>query len=100
MDKKLNPLILHLKYDYYHMIMSGIKTFEYREKKPYWDKRIKDKKEIIFVPGYNLDNSINLKADIKEIFIIDFDDLPEYAKQEFLESSAPEFYAINFELKS
>ena len=95
----MNPLILHLKYDYYQMILSGIKTVEYREKKPYWDKRIKGKKEIVFVPGYNLDNSINLKADIKEVSIIDFDDLPDYARQEFIDSSAPEFYAIRFKLK-
>ena len=36
----LECLDLVLKYKYYDMIEAGIKPEEYREKKPYWTKRI------------------------------------------------------------
>ncbi len=40
--------ILHLplKKEWYEMIESGVKTEEYREIKPYWDKRLVDYKSV------------------------------------------------------
>lgn len=49
--------ILHLtlKKKWFDQIASGKKTVEYREIKPYWDKRLKGKKfdEIYFKNGYS-----------------------------------------------
>jgi len=81
------------------MVRSGNKTVEYREKKPYWDSRIKGKKEIIFCPGYSLDNCFDLKAEIISVSVIKFIDLPVYAKKLFSGSFNKEFYAIKFKLK-
>lgn len=96
----MNPLILHLKYKYYNMIKKGEKKVEYRVKKPYWDRRLKDRKEIIFVPGYVVDNSWDLKASIVGVDVVSFFNLPDYVKKEFANSSENEFYAIKFKLKS
>ena len=95
----MNPLILHLKYKYYDMILSGEKTTEYRECKPYWIKRLEGKKEIIFVPGYNLDNSLNKKATITNVHFVSFEQLPKYAQNEFKDSKHKYFIAIYFEIK-
>jgi len=91
-------LILHLKYKYYDMICSGEKTVEFREAKPYWIKRIKDKKRVVFCPGYFLDNSMDLKAKIEYIDYYCFADLPEYAKECFSISPYDSFIAIHFKL--
>ena len=40
MKKNNKTLYLHLKKKWYEMIESGVKTEEYREIKPYWDKRL------------------------------------------------------------
>lgn len=49
--------ILHLtlKKEWFDKIASGKKIVEYREIKPYWDKRLKNKKfdEIYFKNGYS-----------------------------------------------
>ena len=36
----LKTLVLPLKKEWYEMIESGVKTEEYRECKPYWNKRL------------------------------------------------------------
>lgn len=95
---KDNQLILHLKYKYYDMIRNGEKTVEFREAKPYWIKRIKNKTEVILVPGYVLDNSMDLKAKIEYIDYYCFADLPEHAKENFSKSSYDNFIAIHFKL--
>ena len=43
-----NDRILHLtlKRKWYEMVASGIKTEEYREIKPYWEKRLLDYKSL------------------------------------------------------
>ena len=96
--KSDKPLIIHLKYKYYDMIHNGEKSVEFREAKPYWIKRIKDKKEIIFVPGYGNDSFYNLKAIITYIDYYCFADLPTYAKELFRKSSYDSFIAIHFKL--
>ena len=95
----MNPLILHLKYKYYNKIKYGAKRVEYREYKPYWISRIKNQKELIIVPGYFLDNSLDLKADITEINIISFRKLPKHAKEVFKDSKYNKFFEIKFKLK-
>jgi hypothetical protein len=89
-------LILHLTYEFYNMIRSGEKTTEYREVKPYWTKRLKNKRKVLFVPGYGLCNSLDLVADISKIDIIEYMDLPDYVKQHFSQSKCKKFYAIQF----
>jgi hypothetical protein len=96
---KVNPLIIHLKYKYYDMIKSGVKTVEYRECKPYWTSRLKNKTEIVFCPGYNLDNSLDIKADILGVDTVRWQDLPSYARDEFRLSEYIYFYAISFKVK-
>ncbi len=93
-----NPLFLHLKYEYYDMICNDEKTVEYREYKPYWSKRLKCKKEIVFSPGYGLDNSFDIKAKIENVLVLNFDELPDHAKQQFSESTYKFFYAIRFKI--
>jgi len=95
----MNPLILHLKYEYWNMVCQGNKTHEYREYKPYWIKRIKEQKELILVPGYANCNSLDIHAKIKNISVIDYNDLPEYAKDEFENSEQHHFFDIEFEIK-
>lgn len=41
MSEKIKPdLILNMKREWFAKIWNGEKTIEYRERKPYWDKRI------------------------------------------------------------
>lgn len=51
--KRILHLTLHKKW--FDQIASGIKTKEYREKKPYWIKRLVDKEydEVWFRTGYS-----------------------------------------------
>ncbi len=74
------------------------KTHEYREAKPFWISRIKDQQDLILVAGYGKDNFPNLKAKIKDISIIPFDKLPEYARIEFYGSDYDNFFDIEFEV--
>lgn len=37
------PLILHLKWEYWEAIRDGRKLEEYRERTPYWEKRLRGK---------------------------------------------------------
>lgn len=50
-------LHLTLKKHWFDLILSGEKTVEYRDKKPYWIKRLKGKRydQIIFTNGYGKD---------------------------------------------
>ena len=50
-------LRLTLKREYFDRIASGEKRFEYRNVKPYWTKRLKDRKFdlILFRNGYHAD---------------------------------------------
>lgn len=65
-------LYLTLKRKWFDLIKSGQKTEEYREIKPYWEKRLKDKHFdcVCFKNGYSADVpqfAIELKAiEIKE----------------------------------
>lgn len=56
----MNILHLTLKKQWYDMIESGIKKEEYREMKPYWHKRLLNRKmpytHIQFRNGYNPDS--------------------------------------------
>lgn len=98
MKEKQDPLILHLKYKYYEMIRSGEKTHEYRQLKPYWNSRIHGQKELILVPGYGNCNSLDLHAKIKNIRIIDWEELPDYAKEEFGYLAYSNWFDIEFEV--
>lgn len=53
------PTILHLtlKRKWFDLILAGIKLEEYREIKPYWDSRLKDREydQIKFRHGYSAD---------------------------------------------
>jgi hypothetical protein len=75
-----SPLILHLKGKYFDQIKAGTKTEEYREFKPYWQKRLLGKSYIgiVIMKGYPKfsqmcsDNCMDFKWDpagitIKEI---------------------------------
>lgn len=42
----MKTLHLSLKKEFYNLIESGVKTEEYREIKPYWEKRLIDYKEL------------------------------------------------------
>jgi hypothetical protein len=37
----MNDLVLHVKKVYFDAIRDGRKSFEYRERTPYWDKRLR-----------------------------------------------------------
>lgn len=62
--RKYSELILPIKGKWFRMILDGIKKEEYRERKPYWEKRFKKyfgyndghfppiEKDIIFRNGY------------------------------------------------
>jgi hypothetical protein len=93
---KVNPLIMHLKYKYYDMIKSGVKTVEYRECKPYWTSRLKNKTEIIFCLGYIHDNCWDIKADIIGVDVLEYGELPKYVQHYFIDSKYEYFYAIKF----
>jgi len=92
----MNPLILHLKLEYWDAIAKGIKTVEYRECKPYWQKRIRNKKEIIFTPGYKADNYFDIHTTIEKIEIVNFLELPTEIRHFFRDSHYDRFYAISF----
>jgi hypothetical protein len=51
----MKPLFLILKGIYFRQILSGDKTIEYREKKPFWDKKFKnfDYTHVLFQLGYS-----------------------------------------------
>jgi len=95
----MKPLILPMKSKYYWMIRKGNKSHEYREAKPYWTSRIRDQEEIIFKPGYCPSSNWDIKAKIKNISIIKYDDLPEYVKDEFARSDYDNYFDIEFEVK-
>jgi len=44
MKKLSSDLVLHVKQIYFEQIESGEKKLEFREFKPYWIKRLKDRK--------------------------------------------------------
>jgi hypothetical protein len=50
----MSDLILNVKKEWFDLIKSGKKKREYREIKPYWDKRLGDKdyRNVIIVCGY------------------------------------------------
>ena len=61
--------VLHmtLKKKWFDLIISGIKTEEYREIKPYWDTRLSEEYDIIrFKNGYNK-NSPTFDIELKGI---------------------------------
>lgn len=93
----MKPLVLHLKYEYFDMIRRKKKKVEYREYKPYWIKRIRDQEEIIFVHGYKK-HSYRIRAEIINIDVISYIDLPSYVRRCFMRSSYKKFFAIKFKL--
>lgn len=72
-------LVLHVKGKYFDQIKSGKKTEEYREFKPYWQKRLLGKAYagVVIMKGYPKfsamcsDNCIDFKWDPATIRIID-----------------------------
>jgi hypothetical protein len=63
----MNILHLTLKKKWFDLIVSGIKKEEYREIKPYWDKRLNKKYDTIcFRNGY-AKNSPRTTVQLKEI---------------------------------
>jgi hypothetical protein len=50
----LKPLTLHLKGEYFDLINSGVKTFEYRAFNDFWIKRLtgKDFSHLVICRGY------------------------------------------------
>jgi hypothetical protein len=64
-----DPRILHLtlKKQWFDMIASGVKREEYRERKPYWNKRLSKHYDIVqFRNGYRKD-SPTMRFEIKEV---------------------------------
>lgn len=73
----MNILHLTLKRKWFDMIASGAKREEYREIKPYWDKRLKSKKydAIRFRNGYSKNSPsvlVRLKALSMSLGIIEW----------------------------
>lgn len=65
----MSTLHLTLKKKWFDLIRSGIKTEEYREMKPYWDKRLMGGKAfdtVTFRNGYSK-NSPTFTVELKEI---------------------------------
>lgn len=63
-----NPNILRLtiKREYFLLILSGQKTEEYRDRKPYYDNKFQKKyTHIFFVNGYNKNSPTILKELLK-----------------------------------
>ena len=48
-------LVLHLKGEYFDLIVDGLKPYEYRKATPYWIKRLvgKDYNNLILWKGYS-----------------------------------------------
>lgn len=91
-----DTLILHLKKEYYDMVVIGVKRVDYREFKPYWIKRIANGnyKFVRIMLGYNPNFSFLYKYD--GISIYDFQELPDYAKLFFIDSEYSFFFGIQF----
>jgi hypothetical protein len=79
MPKLESVLVLHVKGKYFDQIRAGTKTEEYREFKPYWQKRLLGKKyaAIVIMKGYPkfsamcTDNCLDFKWDPATISIVD-----------------------------
>ncbi len=67
-EKGLKVLHLTLKKSWFDMILSGVKKEEYREMKPYWHKRLLNKKYdvIKFRNGYSKD-APTMTVEFKEL---------------------------------
>lgn len=93
-----DTLILHLKKEYFDMVISGEKRIDFREVKPYWQKRLSNKKYkyVKIMLGYNPKYSCVYK--FTGITIYDFQGLPEYAKEFFINSECRFFYGIHFNI--
>lgn len=50
----MSALVLHLKREYWEAIRDGSKKEEYRERGPYWGKRLRNKEfsEVVLLLGY------------------------------------------------
>ena len=95
MSKTLT-IILHLKKEYYDMVISGKKRIDFREVKPYWQKRLSNNnfKYIKIMCGYNPATSLLFKFD--GITIFNYITLPNYAKIFFNNSECSFFFGIRF----
>jgi len=53
-ERLVKPLVLHLKREYWEAIRDGTKTEEYRERGPYWGRRLRNKEfmGIVLLLGY------------------------------------------------
>jgi len=66
-----NQIILTLKKEWFDKILSGEKSVEYREYKPYWQVRLrKGPTSILFRNGYSK-NAPSITADIESIKVVD-----------------------------
>jgi hypothetical protein len=53
-ERLVKPLVLHLKREYWEAIRDGTKLEEYRERGPYWGRRLRNKEfsEVVLLLGY------------------------------------------------
>lgn len=88
-------LVLNVKNKFYNMIINGDKTEEFREVKPYWDKRFKNIKkgdEVKIMRGYTGEY---IKVIIKDLKLITFNQLPLHAKN-FFNNEDFIYYVLSF----
>jgi hypothetical protein len=75
MKEKWLYLVVHKLW--FTRIADKVKTSEYREYKPYWIKRLEGKKFThVFIQNGRRKGSPYLLVEIKNIKVVDFDDLP------------------------
>ena len=90
-------LFLHIKEKYYNMIAEGKKTHEYRIVKGFWNKRLsKNFTHIAFLSGYPCNNKPYLLCKKEKIDVLRFKELPEYAREEFVDFETSLFFDISF----
>jgi hypothetical protein len=53
-ERQVRPLVLHLKREYFEAIRDGTKLEEYRERKPFWCSRLRNKEfsKVVLLHGY------------------------------------------------
>lgn len=75
--RELKPLVLHLKREYWELIIDGLKMEEYRLVSLYWQKRLQGKEysEVHLLLGYPKrgDESRTLKRKWKGFRVIDIE---------------------------
>lgn len=65
-------IIFHLKQPFYKAILDGVKDVEYRDRTPYWMRRVKGLKvpfPVWFVSGYPKDNLPRIESEVHLIYV-------------------------------